>query len=180
MVRIIKATVLTSTLDHKTHRVKLKSEGIWEESNPASVLGDISLNVGDVVYVDASNYFEPIVLGKVRDNNYETKASLDGHQVFESITKSGWSVLSANGNQVVLENSQGSILELSGSSMKIKSSQFDVEGNNITIKGGNVKITGGTLEIKGTATTDMNGPLCAIKMCPFTGAPHIGSKVSGT
>ena len=180
MVRIIKAIVLTSTVEHKTHRVKLKSEGMWEESNPASVLGDISLNVGDTVYVDASNYSEPIVLGKVRDNNYKTNSTLEGHQIFETITKSGWSVLSANGNQVVLENNQGVKLELSGSSMKIKSSQFDVEGNNITIKGGNVKITGGNLEIKGTATTDMNGPFCAIKMCPFTGAPHIGSKVSGT
>lgn len=48
------------------------------------------------------------------------------------------------------------------------------------IKAPNVKITGGKLETKGMAGTDMNGPFNCIPTCPFTGAPHSGSIVSGT
>ena len=49
----------------------------------------------------------------------------------------------------------------------------------LTIEG-SAKITGGKLETKGTAGTDMSGPFNCIPTCPFTGAPHSGSIVSGT
>lgn len=49
-----------------------------------------------------------------------------------------------------------------------------------TIKAPSVKITGGKLETTGKSNTDMSGPFNCIPTCPFTGAPHSGSIVSGT
>lgn len=57
--------------------------------------------------------------------------------------------------------------------------QFDVNGD-CEIKGKTVTITGGTLKTKGTSSTDMQGPFNSIMACPFSGAPHCGSTVSGT
>lgn len=59
------------------------------------------------------------------------------------------------------------------------SAEIECKGS-ATIKAPSVKITGGKLETKGTAGTDMNGPFNCIPTCPFTGAPHSGSIVSGT
>jgi hypothetical protein len=59
------------------------------------------------------------------------------------------------------------------------SAEIECKGS-ATIKAPNVKITGGKLETKGTAGTDMSGPFNCIPTCPFTGAPHSGSIVSGT
>lgn len=59
------------------------------------------------------------------------------------------------------------------------SAEVECKGS-ATIKAPSVKITGGKLETKGTAGTDMSGPFNCIPTCPFTGAPHSGSIVSGT
>lgn len=55
----------------------------------------------------------------------------------------------------------------------------NVEGKNITAKG-NVKVTGGTFEAGGTVVPTGSGALCGIPICPFTGAPHVGNRASGT
>lgn len=62
-----------------------------------------------------------------------------------------------------------------------------VNGDNIAIKGassvkveGNTTITGGNLTVNGNVAPTGSGPFCGIKVCPFTGAPHVGNKVSGT
>lgn len=48
-----------------------------------------------------------------------------------------------------------------------------------TVKGKNVTITGGKATMKGMVAAG-TGPFCAIPTCPFSGAPHGGSEVSGT
>lgn len=67
------------------------------------------------------------------------------------------------------------------------SSEIKIEGNtnitsnsDLTVSGNNVTITGGNLKVKGTSNTDMSGPFNCIPTCPFSGAPHSGSSVSGT
>lgn len=64
--------------------------------------------------------------------------------------------------------------------VNIKTEAANIEADNCEIKGNTVTITGGTLKTKGTSNTDLNGPFNAIKACPFSGAPHCGSSVSGT
>jgi hypothetical protein len=64
------------------------------------------------------------------------------------------------------------------SSIKMK------KGGDIEISGSNVVITGpnhnGNLTTSGTVAATGNGPYCALKYCPYSGVPHVGSKVSGT
>jgi hypothetical protein len=57
---------------------------------------------------------------------------------------------------------------------------FSIKSNKHEITASEAKITGGTLEVAGTAAPTGSGPFCGIAVCPFTGAPHVGSKVSGT
>jgi phage gp45-like len=49
-----------------------------------------------------------------------------------------------------------------------------------TTVNGNVEVTGGKFTMKGTVPPTGSGPLCAIPVCPFSGAPHSGSQAEGT
>lgn len=64
--------------------------------------------------------------------------------------------------------------------VNVKTDSAKIEANDCEINGKTVTITGGTLKTKGVSNTDLNGPFNAIKACPFSGAPHCGSSVSGT
>lgn len=65
-------------------------------------------------------------------------------------------------------------------SYKRKSSEAMLEDDTLTVKTKSGKVTGGTFEMKGTAAPESTGPFCGIPACLFTGAPHVGTKVSGT
>jgi predicted GTPase len=76
-----------------------------------------------------------------------------------------------------------SIIEIKNDQINIttgKSSITMKKGGDIEINGSNVVITGGQLTTKGTANNDTMGPYCALKYCPYSGVPHVGSIVSGT
>ena len=83
----------------------------------------------------------------------------------------GDTTITIDGDKVTIETKNG---------VNIKSDNANIEGDNVTVKGSSVKITGGTLEVKGTSNTDGLGPFNIIKACPFSGALHGGSQVSGT
>lgn len=53
-------------------------------------------------------------------------------------------------------------------------------GGDITIKSSNVTVTGGKLTVKGQSNNSSDGPFNCLPVCPFSGAPHSGSMVSGT
>lgn len=50
----------------------------------------------------------------------------------------------------------------------------------VTITAPKMVITGGELDVQGSAAPTGSGPFCAIPTCLFSGAPHVGPKVSGT
>lgn len=84
----------------------------------------------------------------------------------------GDTTITIDGEKVTIETKNG---------VNIKSDNANIEGDNVTVKGNSVKITGGgTLEVKGTSNTDGLGPFNIIKACPFSGALHGGSIVTGT
>lgn len=60
----------------------------------------------------------------------------------------------------------------------IESGSCNLKADNIEINGSTV-IKGTDLTVGGTATPTSKGPFCAIPVCPFTGAPHIGDVVRG-
>lgn len=98
----------------------------------------------------------------------DTIITIDGQNV--DIQTSGKVSLTIGGTTVT--NEDGTV--------NIKTDTANIEGSDVTVKGSNVTITGGTLKTKGMSNTDLQGPFNAIKACPFSGAPHCGSQVSGT
>ena len=105
----------------------------------------------------------------------DTKIHIDGEKV--TIETSGNVTFVVGGSTI--EEKDGTV-DINTDTANIKTSTANIEGDTVTVKGSNVEITGGNLKTKGVASTDLNGPFNAIKMCPFSGAPHCGSQVSGT
>ena len=91
-----------------------------------------------------------------------------------------------------IENDGGDKVEITATSgsveMKVcdkiticlKDGKVSIEAEDVLVTSKKVKITGGQMEMAGMASTDMQGPFCAIPTCPFSGAPHTGKLVSNT
>lgn len=86
--------------------------------------------------------------------------------------------ITIDGENVIIETSK--LLNIKTDMAKIETNNCEIKGNDVKVDGKTVTITGGTLKTKGASNTDLNGPFNAIKACPFSGAPHCGSSVSGT
>lgn len=71
MAKIIRAICTTASADDKMGRVKLKSEGVWnQETELVPSLNGCALNKNDVVYVSIEDgYYNPLILGKADRNN---------------------------------------------------------------------------------------------------------------
>ena len=71
MASIIKATVQTNSADDSMGRVKLKSEGIWnQDTELVQSVNGCALSKGDVVFVSvADGYYNPLILGKADRND---------------------------------------------------------------------------------------------------------------
>lgn len=62
---IIRAEVLTSSQDDDLRRVKVKSEGIYDESPLIESVNGLFLRPGEIVYVDVSDGYEaPFIIGR--------------------------------------------------------------------------------------------------------------------
>ena len=105
----------------------------------------------------------------------DTKITVDGENV--TIETSGTVSFKIGGTTITEEDGTVSIKT---NNAKVESKNCEIKGSDIKVDGASVTITGGTLKTKGVAATDLNGPFNAIKVCPFSGAPHCGSSVSGT
>lgn len=68
--KIIKAVCTTDSADDKMARVKLKSEGIWnQDTELVQSVNGCALNKGDVVFVAVvDGYYNPLILGKADRN----------------------------------------------------------------------------------------------------------------
>lgn len=119
----------------------------------------------------------------------DTIITIDGENV--SIETSGKISLKVGGTDIVGEDGKVSIktdnaqiessdCKIKADNCKVESSTCDVKGSSVKVEGTSVTITGGTLKTQGITAPDLNGPYNAIKVCPFSGAPHCGSTVSGT
>lgn len=83
---------------------------------------------------------------------------------------------------VVKVNADGSLTIVTNSSVSIETGEASIKATKATIEANDVNITGGNLTTVngGTATPNGQGGFCGIPVCPLTGAPHIGNKISGT
>lgn len=115
----------------------------------------------------------------------DTKISFDG-ECFSIITKKAISF--KVGENTTIEQVDGKVTITVGDtkitedqgSVSIETKNCTVKGTQIEVNGTQVKITGGQLTVQGQSGVDMNGPFNPIKACPFSGAPHCGSIVTGT
>lgn len=107
-----------------------------------------------------------------------------------------WIKLDKDGNLEISLRANSNITIAGTKTEKVEGDQTEEYTSNLNIKVGgnvsmevsgntelncpNVTVTGGTFNMKGQSSTDMSGPFNCIPTCPFSGAPHSGSKVSGT
>ena len=71
MAKIIKAVCMTASADDAMGRVRLKSEGTWnQETELVPSVNGCALNKGDVVFVSVEDgYYTPLILGKADRND---------------------------------------------------------------------------------------------------------------
>jgi hypothetical protein len=70
MAKIIKAICTTASADDKMGRVRLKSDGVWnQDTELVQSLNGCTLSKGDVVFVSVEDgYYNPLILGKADRN----------------------------------------------------------------------------------------------------------------
>ena len=112
----------------------------------------------------------------------DTKILIDGQNVTIETSANikftvGGSVIDTTDGKVEIKTDTANI---EATDITAKGTNITAKGTNITVNGTNVEIKGGNLKTKGQASTDLQGPYNPIKVCPFSGAPHCGSQVSGT
>lgn len=125
-------------------------------------------SIVDEITVDGEGLFQEKTADKKTITVGDTKITIDGSQV----------TIETSGN-VTFKVGSSTIEEKDGS-ISVKADTANIEGNSIKVKGSNVEVTGGNLKVRGASSADLNGPFNSIKVCPFSGAPHCGSQVSGT
>lgn len=69
--KIIKAVCTTNSADDRMARVKLKSEGIWnQDTELVQSVNGCTLSKGDIVFVSVEDgYYNPLILGKADRND---------------------------------------------------------------------------------------------------------------
>lgn len=156
---ILQATVATNSAadpDGKG-RVRITSPGIWAEPTGEPdyypVLNNIPLNVGDVVFVyveSMATISNAIILGKRRDNNFQSNGSTpEGFDVlWESVSGEDdnkvWSVLYVSGDAVVFENSSNVAFRVDQADITLTTDKYslsiDADGNTKYSTQGKVEV----------------------------------------
>lgn len=111
-----------------------------------------------------------------------TKITIDGDNVLIETTgkvqyKVGETIITEEDGKVSVKTEDVSV---ECTSCNVKGDNVKVDANDVNVRGNTITLTGGTLKTKGQSSTDLQGPFNPIKVCPFSGAPHCGSSVSGT
>lgn len=165
MSTIIRAIVLTNSSDDYDFRVKLSAPLTWDESPLCRSVGGLALNKGDYVYVDISNGIDnPLILGRCICKSSKYSREANGNILWDSSDGNSWSIAFVKGKDLEIYNSSGLSAVINGST--------------VDIKGGNITISGGSLTCDGTVIPTGSGGFSCITACPFTGAVHVGNKVT--
>ena len=85
MLKIIKAVVQTNSADDQMGRVKLKSEGIWnQDTELVQSVNGCPLSKGEVVFVSVEDgYYNPLILGKADRNEIVLNLLIDRINMLE-------------------------------------------------------------------------------------------------
>lgn len=174
MSDFIRAEVLTNSSDDKYFRVRIKSEGFFDESDLVSSVNCVPLTKGDIVIVDLSQGIQnPIIVGKWFDATVKTKSTLSKGQVlFQSADSSDWVVTAVNPKTLKLENSNGMVIEISD--------KIVINGGSL---GGLINIAQLTAKLNSFVTVfnahthPDKGVKPAVETSPFSASDYEDSKV---
>lgn len=171
------ATKTTYTATTITTRVTSSEEDAEDEEagfNETTEYDHRDIQVGDTkIHVDGENVTLETT-GLVNVKVGETEMS---HEDGTVTWKVGQTEVTYEDGKISIKTNE---CKIETQTAEVKGNDIKVDGTNVEVKGSQVKITGGNLTTQGTTTPDMNGPYNSIKACPFSGAPHCGSMVSGT
>lgn len=152
-----------------------------EETGKKSSVRHTATSISTAVMVDEEGLTQEITSERKTIEVGDTKILIDGEHVTIETSKQvqfkiGDTTITEEDGKVSVKSDEVSV---ECSTCKVKADTTDVDGGTVNVKG-DVTINGGSLKTQGTSNTDLNGPYNAIKVCPFSGAPHCGSSVSGT
>lgn len=169
----------------------------WSHAKAVQLDSHETLHFGVTEYEDfvetddglEKDYNELEETGKKSSTDYTAESirdevSVDGEGFVEEKTAEkktievGDTKITIEGDTVTIETSD--TVTIKADKADIQVSDASVKGDSVTVDGNSVEITGGKLTVKGTSNTDGMGPFNVIKACPFSGAPHGGSVVTGT
>lgn len=176
------AEVVTSSADDSSGRVKVKSLGIWEESDLIPSIGFIPLTTGDWVIVDLTVGIEyPLIMGKYKSPAQAAVSPKgSGEIIWETIYEGKWAQLRSVGNTTVFKNSAGVEMSIDGSKVVVKATTIEVEATTIKVEATSMDIKALTTKLNtmidtpqlSTGPPEMVGPFCALPACLLTGVPH--------
>ena len=152
-----------------------------EETGNKSSVNHTATSINTAVTINGEGLLQEVTAEHKTIEVGDTKIVIDGQNV--TIETSGQVQFKVGDTTITEEDGKVSVksddVNVECSTCKIKADTTDVDGGTVNVKG-DVTIKGGSLKTQGTSNTDLNGPYNAIKVCPFSGAPHCGSSVSGT
>lgn len=125
-------------------------------------------------------------VGVVETEKFEESEDDDDSPDVDDLAETGntaFAEYSKDGVVHVVKTKDGNIT-ISHSAEKVevsaKNSTITISADgNVTLSAKQVEIKGGSLISKGKANLDGNGGFCGIPVCPFTGAIHTGSTITG-
>lgn len=119
------------------------------------------VSVGVLCMTQGAKPGEKIFFSRDSDGNAKAIFKLLGDGKIESLAPGGYDLKSGKDLKIQTDGDVG------------------IKGENIKIEG-KVEVTGGNFKCKGTAAPSGTGCLCALGICPVSGAIHVGDTASNT
>lgn len=119
------------------------------------------VSVGVLCMTQGAKPGEKIFFSRDSDGNAKAIFKLLGDGKIESLAPGGYDFKSEKDLKIQTDGDVG------------------IKGENIKIEG-KVEVTGGNFKCKGTAAPSGTGCLCALDICPVSGAIHVGDTASNT
>lgn len=169
---MVKAEVITNCTEDPYWRVKVKSDGIWEESQLIPSLNSVYLEKGDTVLIEMTGMSDPVIMGKLMDASQKSKNPMGGSPVlFQAKNGSKWIAAIVKEGRLEIKTSDGAEVLIEGGALDMEVETVDIKATKITIKGDNIEVVGSVLH-KGVASPNAKGAFCGLPNCLFSGAPH--------
>lgn len=127
------------------------------------------VSVGVLCMTQGAKPGEKIFFSRDSDGNAKAIFKLLSDGKIESLAPGGYDFKSEKDIELAIKKD-----------FKIKAEgDGEIKGENIKIEG-KVEVTGGNFKCKGKATPSGTGCLCALDICPVSGAIHVGDTASNT